>query len=82
MPIDYAKLKNREFADIEATYGVKDTMLYALGLGLGQDPMDPKQLRHVYEEDLVTLPTMGVVLATPGFWVKRSEEHTSELQSP
>ncbi len=73
MPIDYAKLKNREFADIEATYGVKDTMLYALGLGLGQDPMDPKQLRHVYEEDLVTLPTMGVVLATPGFWVKEPD---------
>ncbi|CAH0201697.1 MaoC/PaaZ C-terminal domain-containing protein [Roseomonas sp. CECT 9278] len=73
MAIVYDTLKNRTFADIEASYGVKDTMLYALGLGLGQDPMDPKQLRHVYEEDLVTLPTMGVVLATPGFWVKEPD---------
>ena len=35
MAIDYDKLKNRKFADIEQAYGVKDTMLYALGLGLG-----------------------------------------------
>jgi len=73
MAIDYDRLKNRKFADIEVAYGVKDTMLYALGLGLGQDPMDPKQLRHVYEEDLVAMPTMGVVLATPGFWVKEPD---------
>jgi len=73
MAIDYDRLKNRNFADIEVAYGVKDTMLYALGLGLGQDPMDPKQLRHVYEEDLVAMPTMGVVLATPGFWVKEPD---------
>lgn len=73
MAIDYDRLKNRSFADIEVAYGIKDTMLYALGLGLGQDPMDPKQLRHVYEDDLVALPTMGVVLATPGFWVKEPD---------
>lgn len=73
MAIDYDRLKNRNFADIEVAYGVKDTMLYALGLGLGQDPMDPKQLRHVYEEDLVAMPTMGVVLATSGFWVKEPD---------
>ena len=73
MAISYEKLKNRPFKDIEQAYSFKDTILYALGLGLGQDPLDPKQLRHTYEEGLVALPTMGVVLAGPGFWVKEPD---------
>ncbi|MCO6416009.1 MaoC family dehydratase N-terminal domain-containing protein [Siccirubricoccus sp. KC 17139] len=73
MAIDYGRLKNRHFPDIEQSYTFKDTILYALGLGLGQDPLDRRQLRHVYEKDLVALPTMGVVLATPGFWVKEPD---------
>jgi acyl dehydratase len=44
-------------------------MLYALGLGLGADPLDEEQLRFVYEKDLRALPTMAVVLAYPGFWL-------------
>ncbi|MBL6457347.1 MaoC family dehydratase N-terminal domain-containing protein [Belnapia sp. T6] len=73
MAIDYARLKARHFPDVEQAYGWKDTVLYALGLGLGQDPLDRRQLRHVYEDGLVALPTMGVVLATPGFWVKEPD---------
>lgn len=70
MPIDYEKLKNRPFQDLVQTYGPKDCMLYALGLGLGADPLDAQQLRFVYEENLSALPTMAVVLASPGFWIK------------
>lgn len=70
MAINYRQLVSRKFPDLEQSFGFKDTILYALGLGLGQDPLDPRQLRHTYEEGLVALPTMGVVLATPGFWVK------------
>jgi len=70
MAIDYEKLKNRKFDDIHHEYGPKDTILYALGLGLGQDPCDEKQLRFVYEDGLQALPTMAVVLAYPGFWVR------------
>lgn len=73
MAIDYAKLKSRPFRDIEQAYTFKDTILYALGLGLGQDPLDPRQLRHTYEEGLVALPSMNVVLAGPGFWVKEPD---------
>jgi len=51
---------------------VRDTMLYALGLGLGADPLDEKQLRFVYEKDLQALPTMAVVLAAPHAWLKKS----------
>jgi hypothetical protein len=37
----------------------KDTILYALGLGLGADPRDERQLRFVYEKDLLALPTIA-----------------------
>jgi acyl dehydratase len=70
MPIDPAVLKAWPFEPVRHSYTRRDTMLYALGLGLGQDPMDPAQLRHVYEDGLEALPTMAVVLASPGFWAK------------
>lgn len=64
------KLVNWTFDDIEHTYTARDTILYALGLGLGADPLDRDQLRFVYEDGLRALPTMGVVLGYPGFWLK------------
>ena len=73
MPLDYQRLKNWPFADIEHSYGAKDTILYALGLGFGADPMDRAQLRFVYEEGLKALPTMATVLAYPGQWAKNPE---------
>ena len=68
--IDYFALKARKFPDVEQSYTAKDTMLYALGLGYGFDPMDEQQLQFVYEKNLKTLPTMPVVLGYPGFWMK------------
>jgi acyl dehydratase len=70
MPIDYQKLKSRAFADVIQRYTERDTILYALGLGCGADPTDSDDLRFVYEEGLRALPSMGVVLGTPGFWLK------------
>jgi acyl dehydratase len=71
MAIDYQKLKNWPFEELVQTYTPKDCMLYALGLGLGADPLDAQQLRFVYEKDLQVLPTMAVVLASPGFWLQQ-----------
>lgn len=70
MPIDYDKLKNWRFPDLEHRYEAKDTILYALGVGCGADPMDRTELPFVYEEGLKALPTMAVVLGYPGFWLK------------
>jgi acyl dehydratase len=56
------------FQDVVQSYTAKDTMLYALGIGLGADPMDERQLRFVYERDLKAFPTMAVVLGHPGAW--------------
>lgn len=72
MALDAEKLRNWKFADVEHTYTAKDTILYALGVGCGADPLDEVDLRHTYEEGLVALPTMAVVLGYTGFWLKDS----------
>jgi acyl dehydratase len=73
MPIDPIKLANWQFEPVEQSYTHKEAILYALGLGLGRDPMDESELPYVYEKDLRTLPTFGVTLSTLGLWVKNPD---------
>ncbi|HWL30972.1 MAG TPA: MaoC/PaaZ C-terminal domain-containing protein [Xanthobacteraceae bacterium] len=70
MAIDYDKLLALKFPDVEHTYTARDTILYALGIGLGHDPMDARDLVYVYEDWLKTLPTYPTVLGYPGFWAR------------
>jgi acyl dehydratase len=70
MPIVYDNLLALKIPEVEHSYGAKDCMLYALGVGLGLDPLDQDQLAFVYEKGLKVLPTMAVMLGYPGFWVK------------
>lgn len=48
----------------------QDVALYNIAVGLGQDPLDARQLRFTYEEGLVALPSIATVLGYPGFWLK------------
>lgn len=73
MAINYQKLKEWPFPEVEQSYTAKDSILYALGLGLGADPMDKDQLRFVYEDGLQALPTMAVVLGGSGAWSRNPE---------
>lgn len=73
MPLDYEKLMALEVAPIEQSFGPKDVILYALGIGLGQDPMDEDQLRFVYEKNLQVLPTFAVVLGYSPYSFRRPE---------
>ncbi|MDP3139264.1 MAG: MaoC/PaaZ C-terminal domain-containing protein [Burkholderiaceae bacterium] len=68
--IDYHALKALRFPVVETQYTARDTLLYALGLGMGQDPTDARHLNFVYEKSLRALPTMAVVLGYPGFWAR------------
>lgn len=70
MAIDYDKLKNWSFEPVVQTYDWRFSAMYALGVGYGYDPMDTQQLRFVYEPNMLAVPTMPVVLASPGFWIK------------
>jgi acyl dehydratase len=68
MALNHEALANWQIADARQTYTERDTILYALGLGLGADPVDPRQLAFVYEKSLKALPTLGFVIGTPGAW--------------
>jgi acyl dehydratase len=72
MPIDYEKLINFQIPDVRQSRTTRDTMLYALSLGLGGDPTDSQELQYVFEKDLVGLPTMAVVLCAPHAWLRQS----------
>lgn len=69
MSINYDNLIKLNIPVIEHTYTIKDTILYALAIGVGFDPTDSNQLQFVYERDLHVLPTQAVVLAHPGPWL-------------
>lgn len=67
--IDPIALRAWAFPVVTRDYDEDDAILYALGIGIGQDPVDPLQLRFVFEDGLQTLPTMAVVLGFPGPWL-------------
>jgi acyl dehydratase len=93
MPLNPDKLLALDISDVEHTYGPKDCILYALGLGLGQDPMDENELAFVYEKHLKVLPTFPVVQGYSAYTFRRPElgitwthvvhgEHAVRLHAP
>ena len=70
---DHSKLIGTVINEQEDTIRTQDTLLYALALGFGADPLDKKQLQYVYEPNLKSLPGMAMVVAYPGFWMKEAE---------
>jgi acyl dehydratase len=70
MTIDRAALLARSFADIPVQVTPREAMLYALGIGFGDQPTNADHLRFVYEKNLAIFPTMPVVLGSAGMWFK------------
>ncbi len=68
MSIDYSKLKSWPISDQLTSYTRKECILYALGLGYGQNPLNEEELPFVCEEGLLTVPSMFTVLGAPGAW--------------
>jgi acyl dehydratase len=66
MTIVYDKLMGLQIEPAEQAYDARDTMLYALGVGLGHDPVNEDELAFVYEKNLKVLPTMATVIASSG----------------
>ena len=73
MTIVYEKLLALNVPPVEQSYGPKDCMLYALGLGLGQDPMNEDELAFVYEKNLKVLPTYALVQGYSPYWLRNPE---------
>ena len=62
MPLNYERIMAHRPADQTVSYGPRDCIIYALGIGLGMDPLDQGQLRFVYEKNLTAFPTLAAVL--------------------
>ena len=60
--IDYASLMALERKDERFGYGDRETMLYALSIGMGHDPLDANELPFTYEKDLKAVPSLATVL--------------------
>jgi acyl dehydratase len=73
MPLDPDKLLALQIPDVEQTYGPRDCILYALGVGLGQDPVNEDELAFVYEKKLKVLPTFAVVQGYNAYVLRRPE---------
>lgn len=61
---------DKRFPIVEQTMSPRDCMLYALGIGLGADPMQPEELQFTYEEGLRVFPAMANVICHAGGWVR------------
>jgi len=64
------KLASYQFPLIEYEYSFRESILYALGLGYGVDPLDKNELRYVTEDDQLVVPTQCNIMSYPGFWVR------------
>lgn len=70
MTIDPQHLLDFPIPEIRHRFTKRDTIFYALSVGLGQDPMDERQLDFLdHHRQLRALPWSALVLAHPGFWL-------------
>lgn len=64
------KLLDYPIPEIRQNLTQRDSILYALSVGFGQDPLDDRQLDFVdHRRQLTAVPSMAVVLGYPGFWL-------------
>jgi acyl dehydratase len=63
MALNYDHLMGLKREGDRFSYTDRETMLYAIGIGMGADPMDTNELAFVFEKQtLKTVPTMATVL--------------------
>lgn len=63
MSISYPEILQLKAEGQAFAWTDRETMLYALGIGLGADPMNEKELPFVYENGLKAVPTLATVVA-------------------
>ncbi len=71
--LNWKEVLDWKFEDVEQSYDRRDAILYALGLGYGQDPMNEADLRYLYEAHdagQLAVPSFSVVLGGPGAWMR------------
>lgn len=73
MPVDPARLLALELPDHECAWTQRDCQLYALATGFGQDPVDERELRYVFESPgFQVSPSAAVTLYYDDRWMRES----------
>jgi acyl dehydratase len=62
MAINYDEVMRLSATDVPFSYKDRETMLYALGIGFGRNPLNLEELPFVYENGLRTVPTLCTVV--------------------
>jgi acyl dehydratase len=72
MPIRYPEILTLREQGRRSSYTDRETMLYALAIGLGTDPLNDAERPFVYERELRAMPTLATVVAWgPGITPER-----------
>jgi acyl dehydratase len=66
MALNYARIMAYRPGPKDASYDEQRCILYALGIGIGMDPLDREQIRFVHERGLKAFPTMATTLGWMG----------------
>jgi len=61
MPIDLDRAIGAELDGGTFSWGEEDVILYNLGVGAGDPPDDPAELKYAYEADLRAVPAFGTI---------------------
>lgn len=67
--MDRDAVLNRPFPPLRESYTAKETILYALGVGVALNPLDETELPFVDRTKLRIVPGQAAVLAFPGPWL-------------
>jgi acyl dehydratase len=62
MTLDRERILAARPVELPFQYSRRDTMMHALGIGFGMNPLDADQLRFAYDANLEAFPTMSAVL--------------------
>lgn len=72
MPVTYEGLLGVKLAEKQYNYTDREVMLYAVGIGMGADPMNRDELPFVYEKDLKVMPSLMTVVVWDDAWAYES----------
>jgi acyl dehydratase len=69
MALNYDELMATSVVDLPHSYSDTNSMLYAISVGMGRDPVMPRELPYVFEQGspLHTMPSMATVLVPDMF---------------
>lgn len=69
------RLLKFDIPSVEAKLSARDAMLYALGIGVGDRPEDPRDLQFTYEraQPFKVMPSVVNVICHPGGWIMAPE---------